>query len=161
MKKNLKIIKSSRHHKITGNFGEHFVLYWLSKYGFECAQVDHVGIDLIAKNPHTNERMGISVKTRSRAEGTEKTSVILGEKKSSLEKINYACEAFGLKPYFAIVVDDKNSSQIFIVSVEKFLKIHPPEKMMNWYMGDKWIEKYKKDKDIKIIEFNHDIVSWW
>ena len=84
MKKNLKIIKSSRHHKITGNFGEHFVLYWLSKYGFECAHVDHVGIDLIAKNPHTNERMGISVKTRSRAEGTEKTSVRLGEKKPKI-----------------------------------------------------------------------------
>ena len=48
---NILISKSSRHSKITGNFAEHFVLYWLSKYGFECAYVDHVGIDLIANNP--------------------------------------------------------------------------------------------------------------
>jgi len=42
------ITKSSRHSKIAGDFGETLVLYWLSKYGFECASVDHTGIDLIA-----------------------------------------------------------------------------------------------------------------
>jgi len=33
------------------DFGESLVLYWLSKHGFECAKVDHTGIDLIANNP--------------------------------------------------------------------------------------------------------------
>jgi hypothetical protein len=75
---NILISKSSRHSKITGNFAEHFVLYWLSKYGFECAYVDHVGIDLIANNPHTSERMGISVKARSRSEGTENDHMVIG-----------------------------------------------------------------------------------
>ncbi|MCL4788727.1 MAG: hypothetical protein KJ070_18355, partial [Verrucomicrobia bacterium] len=60
----MEINKSSRHSKIAGDFGETLGLYWLSKHGFECARVDHTGIDLIALNPHTNERMGISVKTR-------------------------------------------------------------------------------------------------
>ena len=41
--------KSSRHSKITGDFAEGFVLYLLSKRGFECARVDHMGIDLIAR----------------------------------------------------------------------------------------------------------------
>ena len=58
----MEINKSSRHSKITGNFAESLVLYWLSKYGFECALVDHTGLDVIARNSHTNELMGISVK---------------------------------------------------------------------------------------------------
>jgi hypothetical protein len=44
----MKINKSSGHAKITGDFGESLILYWLSKYGFECALVDHTGIDIIA-----------------------------------------------------------------------------------------------------------------
>ncbi|MCD4737329.1 MAG: hypothetical protein K8R53_14895 [Bacteroidales bacterium] len=46
-------------------------MYWLSKYGFECAKVDYTGIDLIARNQHNNELMEISVKSRSRNEGKE------------------------------------------------------------------------------------------
>src|SRR5262249_17028526 len=65
--------KSSRHSKITGDFAEVLVLYWLSKYGYECAWVDHTGIDLIAFKG--SERMGISVQCRSRYPGTEKRSV--------------------------------------------------------------------------------------
>lgn len=46
----MEINKSTRHSKITGDFSESLVLYWLSKYGFECALVDHTGIDIIANN---------------------------------------------------------------------------------------------------------------
>jgi len=67
----MEVIKSSRHSKIRGDFAESLILYWLSKYGFECALVDHTGIDIIARNPHTNEVMGISVKSRSRNIGKE------------------------------------------------------------------------------------------
>jgi len=63
----MEMLRSSRHSKITGDFGEALVLYWLSKHGFECARVDHTGIDLIARNPRTGEVMGISVKSRSRS----------------------------------------------------------------------------------------------
>jgi hypothetical protein len=73
----MKISKSSRHSKLAGDFGEALVLYWLSKYGFECALVDHTGIDIIANNPLTPEIMGISVKTRTRAEGTEADDVYI------------------------------------------------------------------------------------
>ena len=60
----------------------------LSKYGFECAKVDHTGIDLIARNPKNNEIMGISVKSRSRSEGTEKLMLIL--KLTIFEKLSKA-----------------------------------------------------------------------
>ena len=52
----MRIDKSSRHSKITGDFAERLILYWLSKNGLECTYVDHVGIDLIAVNPRTRER---------------------------------------------------------------------------------------------------------
>jgi Holliday junction resolvase-like predicted endonuclease len=158
---NILISKSSRHSKITGNFAEHFVLYWLSKYGFECAYVDHVGIDLIANNPHTSERMGISVKARSRSEGTENDHMVIGPTLGTARKINNACKAFGLEPYLALVIDDKNSSKIFILSLDKFVELHKPKKQMIWYMGKKWMAKYLKDEEIKIVEFNHNIKSWW
>ena len=45
----MKINKSTRHSKITGNFGEALVLYLLSKFGFESANVDHTGIDIISE----------------------------------------------------------------------------------------------------------------
>ena len=155
------INKSSRHSKITGNYSEQFVLYWLSKNGFECAYVDHVGIDLIANNPHTQERMGISVKGRSRTEGTEKDHMVIGSTSDTTKKIDNACKAFGLVPYIAIVIDNKNSSVIYILSLQKFLNLHKPKKQMIWYMGKKWTSLYEKDPDIKIIEFNHKIKSWW
>src|SRR5687767_1281979 len=97
------IEKSSRHSKITGDFAEGLVLYWLSKYGFECARVDHTGMDLIARNPHNQELMGISVKARSRSTGTEETHIKI--ERSNIEKLQQACEAFGCTPYFAIVID--------------------------------------------------------
>ena len=66
--------KSSRHQKITGDFAEMLVLYWLSKSGYECARIDHTGIDIIAA-AQDGTRMGISVQCRSRAPGTENTTL--------------------------------------------------------------------------------------
>lgn len=51
--------KSSRHSKIVGDFAEGLVLYWLSKYGYECARIDHTGIDLIARSPNEPKVLGI------------------------------------------------------------------------------------------------------
>jgi len=41
------------------------------------------------------------------------------------------------------------------------MNLHKPKKMMIWYMGKKWTELYLKDPDIKIVEFKHEIKSWW
>ena len=85
--------KSTRHSKITGDFAEALVLYWLSKSGYECACVDHTGIDLIACNRDGFERMGISVKARSRYDGTEQVSVNLSP--DGFEKARHACNRRG------------------------------------------------------------------
>jgi Holliday junction resolvase-like predicted endonuclease len=154
------IKKSSRHSKITGDFAEGLVLYWLSKHGFESARIDHTGIDLIARNPVTNELMGISVKSRSRYKGTEKES--LGISNDNFKKIEEACQTFGCKPYFALLVDADNSFTIFILSKDKLLKLYPMGKSQSaWRMGAADLPKYKADKDIIIIEFKYNTHSWW
>ncbi len=156
----MKLNKSSRHSKITGDFGENLVLYWLSKYGFECANVDHIGIDIIARNPHTQEVMGISVKGRSRNIGTEGTSLSIPN--DNFNKIQKACKAFNCIPYFAIVVDEGDKIYTFILSMEELLRIFPKGKSVcAWKMTKKHIEKYYDNPHIKIFEFNYKTRSWW
>jgi len=158
----MKIKKSPRHSKITGNFGENLILYWLSKYNFECANVDHTGIDIIARNTHTKELMGISVKSRSRSEGTESESLNINNK--NFDKAKKACKSFGCVPYFAIVIDAKDKIYCFILSMKKLLEILPPKKnVLYWKMGKDSLDEYYKDSEIKMFEFtyNNKKLHWW
>jgi len=156
----IEIKKSSRHSKITGNFGENLILYWLSKYNFECANVDHTGVDIIAKNPHTKELMGISVKSRSRGEGKEKESVSIG--RDDFDKIRTACKSFGCTPYFAIVVDADDKIYCFIISLKRILKMFSLGKnTLEWKMGEEYLNKYYRDPEIKVFDFTHKTYSWW
>jgi hypothetical protein len=154
----MKVSKSSRHAKIVGDFGEALVQYWLSKYGYECARVDHTGIDLIARNPNKEEVMGISVKSRTRTEGTEHEVVNISV--DNFEKAKIACRAFGCIPYFAIVVDAGEIIRGFVLSMEHLLKISPPTNQATyWKMSPKQLEKYQKDSEIIIFEF-HTSTKW-
>jgi hypothetical protein len=156
----LEIKKSTRHQKVAGDFGEALILYWLSKYGFECANVDHTGIDIIARNPHTNEAMGISVKSRTRRAGTGSVSITMGV--SQLGKVDAACKAFGCVPYFAFVIDADNSIKAFVVSQSHLLKIHPKgEKTFGWKMDKKSLERYQADSKIMAFEFGTSTHRWW
>jgi len=158
--KELKIEKSSRHSKITGNFAENLILYWLSKYNFECANVNHTGIDIIAKNPRTKELMGISVKSRSRKKGME--GGYLGISNDNFDKIKKACKAFNCVPYFAFVIDERGKIYCFILSMEKLLKIFPRgKKIVAWKMGEKYLKKYYEDPEIKVFDFKYKTHSWW
>lgn len=156
----MKISKSSRHSKITGDFAERLILYWLSKYGFECAYVDHVGLDIIARNPHTGEVMGISVKSRSRNTGTEGT--YLSIPKDNLEKLEKACRAFNCVPYFAIVVDEADTINGFILTAKHLLEVSPPGKeVVPWKMTKAAIARYEADSEIKVFKFMTNTFNWW
>lgn len=156
----MEVQKSSRHSKITGDFAEYLIVYWLSKYGFECARVDHTGIDIIAKNSITEEVMGISVKSRSRNEGKDGQYVSI--KNDNFEKADLACKAFGCNPYFAIVVDECDYIYVFILSKEKLLSLYPmKETTVAWKMRKTKIEEYCKDNDIITIKFSYETINWW
>ena len=157
----MKISKSSRHSKIAGDFAERLVLYWLSKHGFECALVDHTGIDIIAKNTIKNELMGISVKSRTRSAGTERTVLRIDRKQ--VPSLDSACEAFGCKPYFAIVVDAADLITAWIVPKQRFLKLcdWKPHLHVYWKMGAKRVGQYSTDPAIMSFQFATKTLNWW
>ena len=104
--------------------------------------------------------MGISVKSRCRNTGEEGTYIRIP--KDNFSKIKKACKAFGCLPYFAIVVDEADSITVFILKMEKLLKMFPIGKStLGWKMNKKNIERYRSDPDIKIIEFSHETKKWW
>jgi len=156
----MKINKSSRHSKIAGDFGETLVLYWLSKYDFECAKVDHTGIDLIARNPYTRELMGISVKSRTRSAGTEKGYVKIP--KEDFRKIDAACEAFGCQPYFAVMVDAGDTIRVFITTRTHILQLYPSTRAgSGWRMSQDWLTQYADDREVMTFELSARHGRWW
>lgn len=156
----MNVQKSSRHSKITGNFAESLFLYWLSKYGFECALVDHTGIDIIARNKKTKELMGISVKSRSRNTGKE--GQYLSIPNETFPKVQTACKAFDCVPYIAILIDEGNKIYGFITTMRHLLKLFPKkQKTVGWKMSKKWMSQYETDLDIIRFEFEHKTLRWW
>jgi hypothetical protein len=154
----MKVFKSKNHRKITGNFGEYLTLYHLSRHGFECAHIDHVGIDLIASHPHTAKWLGISVKSRSRNPGTEKTGLIINA--GDYAKAKEACVRFRCELYFSIVVDRGSSIFLYLLPGKLLQKKWGTKTgRAYWRMTESAIEKYRKDR--KIAKFEMQTSSAW
>jgi Holliday junction resolvase-like predicted endonuclease len=155
---NIDADRSSNHAKITGNFGERLVLYWLSKHGFECAYVDHVGIDIIANNPDTRELMGISVKSRSKARSTIVNETV-NIPNTHFGKIEKACRDFRCAPYIAVVVDKERSKSdpsifTYIVPLKIFRALsHSNEHTTYWSMTPKKMKTYESNRNIRWFKF--------
>ena len=160
----LDISKSTRHQKIIGNFGEHLICNWLSRSGFEVSIVDHTGIDLIAYNPKSKERLGITVKSRTRNIGSEEESVTIFRKKNnSRKKVIEACKAFGCKPYIGIYVETASQGDLYLTSLENYDKKYGNINRVtdDWKMRKKDKGKYKKDPEVKHIIINFNEINWW
>lgn len=156
----MEILKSSRHSKITGDFAETLVLYWLSKYGFECARVDHTGIDLIARNPQSDKPLGVSVKGRCRMAGTEEAVVNIPA--DNFRKAKSACAAFGCVPYFAIVVDAGDIVRGLILPMDKLLALCPlRQRGSYWKMSKADLTRYAEDPEVKTFELQARTTRWW
>jgi hypothetical protein len=147
--------KSSRHSKITGNFGEALILYWLSKRGFECADVDHTGIGLIARRPSSNEVLGISVKCRSRTEARDEAGVNLLHKDD--EKIEAACRAFGCVAYVAVVVDQGTTVRGYLATLQHVRSQYPGQ---SWRMSPAMIQRYEADTQVEWFELASRAGNW-
>ena len=156
----MELNKSSRHSKITGDFAEGLVLYWLSKYGYEAARVDHTGIDLIARSRDATEYIGISVKCRCRYEGTEGASINLPA--DGFDKARRACEWFGgCVPYYGIVVDGASAIRCFLLSVAHLEElVGTAGGMRYWQMSERRLRQYAADPQIRRFELSTVGCSW-
>jgi hypothetical protein len=152
--------KSSGHSKIVGDFAEALVLYWLSKYGYECARIDHTGIDLIARLPAVPHIMGISVKCRDRYDHYERASITLPP--DGFVKARKACHDFSCAPYYAIVVDAASVVRCFVLSLDHLESVAggTPGTKRYWRMGSKDISRYDADPLIQGFVLQTASCSW-
>ncbi len=156
---NIQMDKSSRHSKITGDFGEMLVVYWLSKHGIEAGRFDHTGIDIVAANPYTSKTMGISVKSRSRSPGTESEALLI--KRKDLRKAEASCAPFNWEPYFALVVDAGPLMRCFLLSAEYLEEMFPTHVVtLNWKMDSTNLLSYYDDPNIVVFEMQTRTVRW-
>lgn len=139
----MELDKGDRFAKIAGDFGESLFLYWLSKYGFEAASIDHTGIDLLAYHKASKERFGISVKTRTRKTGTENEAVNL--KKSEIQKIYDSSAYFSAIPSVGIVLDRAGGIDCLLLTLDDLLSICPGgDRVLAIGVRDSNWEKYAK-----------------
>ena len=153
----MEILKSSRHQKIIGNFGENLICNWLSRSGFEVSIVDHTGIDGIAYNPSTKQRIGITVKSRTRNVGKEETSVNIfsyQKGKNDRQKLLDACKAFACEPWMVVYVETSEFADVYLTSLKNYDEKYRGKEgkaIDNWKMRKKYKEQYDKDRDVKHI----------
>ena len=135
-------MKSSRHSKIAGDFGEMIVLYYLSRYGFECARIDHTGIDLLARSADESRPRGITVKTASRIESRkDKPS---RQPLSLMDEATKACVPFNADPYIAIVFDGIERICILLRSVEDIRQEQAGSKSLCFWFSDEDRARYSQ-----------------
>ena len=164
----MSIEKSSRHQHIIGKFGEYLLCNWLSRTGFEVSLVDHTGLDVIAYDPKTKHRLGITVKSRTRNIGKETTHVNVfsyRRGKNDRRKLNDACKAFNAEPWIAVYVETSEFADLYLTSLEHYDDVYRVREGLaidTWKMSSKHKAKYDNDKDVKHIkaEFEQDHWDW-
>jgi len=138
---------SMNHSHITGEFGEHLVLYWLSKNGYESVHAQYIGIDIIASR--NGKRIGISVKSRSRKEGKSDYSLTMNKPLGQMKKVENTCVHFACEPYFAFVVDQMDSIKVVITPLAVIEDCYT----ISQKSSQDWnILKFEKDKRTSVFE---------
>lgn len=132
------------------------VANWLSRSGLEVVHVDHVGIDLVAFNPNTDKRLGISVKSRTRDLDRQNAPVrMLRLAHGDREKLLHACDCFACEPWLAIYVEAADGADLFLTSMEHYDEKYGKKdtRVRSWKMDELTYEKYKEDPDVRHINF--------
>jgi len=161
------IEKSSRHQKIIGDLGENLVCNWLSRSGFEVTIVDHTGIDIIAYNPRTKERLGITVKSRTRNPGKEETPVNLfsyRKDKNDRQKLIDACQTFDCEPWIAVYVETTDHADLYLTSLKNYDAKYRGGKervIDKWKMRSKNLAAYEKDNEVMHLHIKFESKNWF
>jgi hypothetical protein len=160
------IVRSSRHSKIIGNFGESLLCNWLSRSGFEVVIVDHTGMDVIAYHTKTRRRLGITVKSRTRAKGRERSSVNIfsnWESDRDRQKLRRACCAFDCEPWIAVYVETTSYADLYLVSLKQYDRKYRGSRnraLDTWKMGPGYKLKYERDREVRHIRIDFSNISW-
>ena len=157
------MMKSTRHSKIIGDFGEFFVCDTLSKSGFEVLRVDHTGLDVIAYNVSNQRRLGITVKSRTRNEGKESDAVNVfsyQKRKDDRQKLLDACKAFGCEPWVAVYVENLNGADLYLTSLGTFDRYHGGKAIETWKMDEKSKKRYQENPDVKQVSIQLNTSRW-
>lgn len=160
------IDKSSRHQKIIGDFGENLICNWLSRSGWEVILVDHTGIDIIAHNPSTRQRLGITVKSRTRNVGKERTHVNIfsyRQGKNDRQKLLDACQAFACEPWIAAYVETSKTADAYLTGLRNYDDKYRGKQgraIDSWKMGGKDKERYLEDPDVKHVGIDFHVTNW-
>jgi len=159
------IDKSSRHTRIVGHFGEYLVCNWLSRSGFEVAIIDHTGMDVIAYHPRHQKRLGITVKSRTRREGTEAGSVYLfREGKADRQKLLAACAAFNCEPWVGVYAECDGRADLFLTSLANYdakYGSRGTRAVDGWRMTEKFTSLYARDPEVKHLHIDFRAENWW
>jgi hypothetical protein len=137
------------------------VLYYLSRYGFECARIDHTGIDLLARAKNESRPRGISVKTASRIESRKNKPSRLSP--IILDEATKACEAFNAEPYIAIVFDGIEHMCILLRSVQAIRREYEMAKVRTLRFGFRDVDRarYKSPSfDGLFLELSVSLSGW-
>ena len=162
----MEINKSSRHQKIIGDFGEHLISNLLSRSGFEVAIINYTGIDLIAYHKSTQQRLGITVKSRTRAAGTEDDPVNIFSYqggKNDRKKVLDACKAFACEPWIAIYVETTKYAEVYITSIDNYDEKYRGKQgraIDDWKMNTDYRERYEVDASVKHIRLDFFSTNW-
>jgi hypothetical protein len=106
------------------------------------------------------ERMGISVKSRTRTAGAENEFVRLPA--DDFTKIEEACSAFGCQPYFAVVVDAAKTIHFFIISAAHALQLYPRTAAgSGWRMSPVRLAGYARAPEVMTFELRIKEGRWW
>jgi hypothetical protein len=159
----MQISKSSRHQKIVGCYGEHLVCNWLSRSGFEAFIVDHTGIDIVAYNKRMKQRLGISVKARTRFPGTEVESVYLFRRPEDRNHLLAACEFFDCEPWVAVYVESESVGDLFLTSLDVYDRSYhrTGAATQGWGMTTGYLSRYAADSEVKHIHVGFSVKNWW
>lgn len=160
----MQIQKGTRHQKVIGDFGEHLICNWLSRSGFEVAIVDHTGIDIVAYNPANKQRLGISVKARTRFPGTETSDVRLFPRgDSDREKLLDACVAFGCEPWLGVYVEATKGGNLYLASLRDFDSMYTAmagRPCRAWRMTSRYTNAYSANANVCHVKISVDASNW-
>jgi hypothetical protein len=128
--------------------------------------LDHTGLDVIAYNPKTERRLGITVKSRTRNVGKETEHVNImsyRQGKEDRKKLLDACQTFASEPWIAIYVETHDYADLFLTSLENYDKKYAGKEGRvydTWNMSPKHLAIYESDKEVKHIRANFDRKRW-